>query len=104
MVVFGAAGPLEAANIAEELGIKEIIVPRYPGVFSALGMLLSDFKHNYLQSVYRDFKDEPFDELAAGYQKMEQQAQADLDAGSKYSANRFYPDRWTCDTGSNPLS
>jgi N-methylhydantoinase A len=81
MVVFGAAGPMEAANIAEELGIKEIIVPRYPGVFSALGMLLSDFKHNYLKSIYRDFKDEPFDELAAGFQKMEQQAPADLKRG-----------------------
>jgi len=81
MVVFGAAGPMEAANIAEELGIKEIIVPRYPGVFSALGMLLSDFKHNYLHSVYRDFKDEPFNVLAAAYQKLEQQAQADLMRG-----------------------
>lgn len=81
MVVFGAAGPLEAANIAEELGIKEIIVPRYPGVFSALGMLLSDFKHNYLKSVHLDFKDEPFDDLEAAYQKMEQQAQADLKRG-----------------------
>ena len=81
LVVFGAAGPLEAANIAEELGIKEVIIPRYPGVFSALGLLLSDFKHNYLQSVYRDLKDEPFAELEAIYQKMEQQAQADLKKG-----------------------
>jgi len=81
MVVFGAAGPLEATNIAEELGIKEVIVPRYPGVFSALGMLLSDFKHNYLKSVHRDFKDEPFDELEATFQEMEQQAQADLKRG-----------------------
>jgi len=78
LVVFGAAGPLEAANIAEELRIKEVIVPRYPGVFSALGMLLSDFKHNYTQSVYRDYQDDPFDELEAGFQTMEQQARADF--------------------------
>jgi N-methylhydantoinase A len=81
LVVFGAAGPLEAANIAEELGIKEIIIPRFPGVFSALGMLLSDFKHNYLHSVYRDLKDEPFKELETIYRKMAQQARADLMRG-----------------------
>lgn len=90
LVVFGAAGPLEAANIAEELGIKEVIVPRYPGVFSALGMLLSDFKHNYIQSVYRDYQDEPFDELEAGFQTMEQQAQADLKRGKNIHKQSLY--------------
>ena len=81
LVVFGAAGPLEAANIADELGIKEVIIPRYPGVLSALGLLLSDFKHNYLQSVFRDLKEEPIKELEAIFKKMEQQAQSDLMRG-----------------------
>jgi N-methylhydantoinase A len=81
LMVFGAAGPLEAADIAEELGIKEVIIPRYPGVFSALGMLLTDFKHNYLQSVFKDLKDEPFEEVEAAYKILEQRAQADLMRG-----------------------
>jgi N-methylhydantoinase A len=81
LLVFGAAGPLEAVSIAEELGIKEVIIPRYPGVFSALGLLLSDFKHNYLQSVYEDLKDQPCKELEAIFKKMEQKAQADLRRG-----------------------
>jgi N-methylhydantoinase A len=78
LIVFGGAGPLEAASIAEELGIKEIIILRYPGVFSALGMVLTDFKHNYLQTVYVDFKDEPFEDIVAAFDILETKAKADM--------------------------
>jgi N-methylhydantoinase A len=43
LLPFGGAGPLLAAEIAEELGIKEILVPPNPGVVSALGLLSADF-------------------------------------------------------------
>lgn len=39
VVAFGGAGPAQAAALAEELQIKEVIVPVYPGAFSAWGML-----------------------------------------------------------------
>lgn len=44
LVAFGGAGPQHAAFIATELGIRHIIVPPYPGLFSALGLLLADWK------------------------------------------------------------
>lgn len=43
---FGGAGPLHAASIAEELGIKKVIVPPMAGVFSALGMVTGDVVHD----------------------------------------------------------
>jgi N-methylhydantoinase A len=43
LVPFGGAGPLLAAEIADELGIPEIVVPPNPGVVSALGLLSADF-------------------------------------------------------------
>lgn len=43
LLPFGGAGPLVACEIAEELGIREIIVPPNPGVVSALGLLSADF-------------------------------------------------------------
>ena len=43
LVPFGGAGPLVACEIADELGIPEIIVPPNPGVVSALGLLSADF-------------------------------------------------------------
>ena len=43
LLPFGGAGPLLAAEIAEELGISEVLVPPNPGVVSALGLLSADF-------------------------------------------------------------
>ena len=43
LLPFGGAGPLLAAEIAEELGVREILVPPNPGVVSALGLLSADY-------------------------------------------------------------
>ena len=43
LLPFGGAGPLLAAEIAEELGVQEILVPPNPGVVSALGLLSADY-------------------------------------------------------------
>ncbi len=43
LLPFGGAGPLLAAEIAEELGITEVLVPPNPGVVSALGLLSADY-------------------------------------------------------------
>jgi N-methylhydantoinase A len=43
LLPFGGAGPLLAAEIAEELGCREIIVPPNPGVISAFGLLAADY-------------------------------------------------------------
>jgi N-methylhydantoinase A len=50
LVALGGAGPMHACAIAEELGMERIIVPRYPGVASALGLLLSDVRHDLRQT------------------------------------------------------
>jgi N-methylhydantoinase A len=47
LVPFGGAGPLLAAEIAEELGVAEILVPPNPGVVSALGLLSADYVKVY---------------------------------------------------------
>jgi N-methylhydantoinase A len=44
LLAFGGAGPLHAAAVARVLGIPKVIVPLYPGVFSALGLLLADIR------------------------------------------------------------
>jgi N-methylhydantoinase A len=50
LLAFGGAGPLHAGRIARELGMAGIIVPLYPGVYSAIGLVMSDVKHDYVQS------------------------------------------------------
>src|SRR2546425_1688704 len=50
LLAFGGAGPLHAGRIARGLGMAGVIVPRHPGVFSAIGLLVSDVKHDYVRS------------------------------------------------------
>ncbi len=50
LLAFGGAGPLHAARIAKELGMAGVVVPLYPGVYSAMGLLMSDEKHDYIRS------------------------------------------------------
>jgi N-methylhydantoinase A len=42
LVAYGGAGPLHACDLAGRLGMKGVVVPRWPGLFSALGMALAD--------------------------------------------------------------
>ncbi len=42
LVAFGGAGPLHATELADELGITTVVIPPFPGVLSAYGLLVSD--------------------------------------------------------------
>lgn len=50
LVPFGGAGPVHGVEMAEELGMKEVIVPKNPGVTSAIGMLSADVRHDYVRT------------------------------------------------------
>jgi N-methylhydantoinase A len=50
LLPFGGAGAVHAAAVAEELGMRRIIVPARPGAFSALGLLCIDVLHDYIRS------------------------------------------------------
>ncbi len=50
LLPFGGAGAVHAAAVAEELGMRRIIVPPRPGAFSALGLLCTDVLHDYIRS------------------------------------------------------
>ena len=47
LVAFGGCGGLHACEMAEELGIRTVLVPQYAGALSALGMLLADAVRDY---------------------------------------------------------
>jgi N-methylhydantoinase A len=51
LVAFGGAGPLHAAQIAEELGMRRVIVPLVSGVLSALGLVVSERRRDVVESV-----------------------------------------------------
>src|SRR5260370_5357906 len=47
LVAFGGGGPVHANRIAAELGMPLILIPPSPGVFSAMGLLVTDLKHDF---------------------------------------------------------
>jgi N-methylhydantoinase A len=52
LAAFGGAGPLHAAALADELGIAEVLCPPIPGAFSALGLVGTDLRRDYVRTVY----------------------------------------------------
>jgi N-methylhydantoinase A/oxoprolinase/acetone carboxylase beta subunit len=51
LAAFGGCGGLHACEIARELGIRTVLVPRYAGALSALGMLMADAMRDYSSAV-----------------------------------------------------
>jgi len=50
LIAFGGAGPLHAAALARSVGIPRVLVPPYPGINCAMGMLQTAVRHSYLRS------------------------------------------------------
>lgn len=50
LLAYGGAGPMHATQVAAELGIPRVVVPPAPGNFSALGLIMSDVRHDLVQS------------------------------------------------------
>lgn len=50
---FGGAGPLHAAALARELGIPRLLIPARPGITNALGCVVADLRHDYVNTVNR---------------------------------------------------
>ncbi|MEV0826946.1 hydantoinase/oxoprolinase family protein [Nonomuraea rubra] len=53
LLAFGGAGAMHAAFIARELGISEVVVPRFPGAFSAWGMLEAEVRRDLTHPYFR---------------------------------------------------
>src|SRR5207302_4773266 len=50
LMAFGGAGPVHAGRMARELGMKGVMVPQYPGVTSAMGLLMADVRRDHMRS------------------------------------------------------
>lgn len=80
LLSFGGAGGVHAVELARALGMREALIPPLPGTFSALGLLVSDVRHDYvatLGGVRADRAD--LVALEAHYCRMEREALAELE-------------------------
>lgn len=51
LFAFGGAGPLHAAALARELGVPRVLIPARPGMTNALGCIVADLRHDYVQTI-----------------------------------------------------
>ena len=51
LFAFGGAGPLHAVALAGELGIPKVLVPMRPGITNAVGCVVADVRHDYVNSI-----------------------------------------------------
>jgi N-methylhydantoinase A len=80
LLAFGGAGPVHAARIARDLGMAGVIVPLYPGVYSAIGLMMSDVKHDYVQSRMDTIETLTPSDVEGMFARLVQQAVAELRA------------------------
>jgi N-methylhydantoinase A len=91
LIAFGGAGPVHAVALAEELQIPEVIVPPVPGAFSALGLVATDLKRDYVRTLYADLGTVAPAQVAAVFAAMETSGTAMLDAARVPLERRALP-------------
>ena len=57
LFAFGGAGPLHAAAMAKELGIPKLLVPARPGITNALGCVVADLRHDFVNTVNKQVQE-----------------------------------------------
>jgi N-methylhydantoinase A len=89
LLAFGGAGPLHAVELAQELGIHRVIIPPYCSVFSALGAVASDVRHDYVLTTALSEQAATPAALQARFKTLEAKALAQLKAERVPAASRI---------------
>ena len=71
LIAFGGAGPIHACEMGLALGMKEAVIPPYPGLFSAFGLLSADVEHHYVQTYFKKTREADLAELNATMNRIE---------------------------------
>ncbi|MFX0202207.1 MAG: hydantoinase/oxoprolinase family protein [Candidatus Hodarchaeota archaeon] len=71
LMCFGGAGPMHGCALAEDMGIRKIVVPPNPGLFSAYGLLTADFKCNHIKVVMKLAEQVGTEKLERIFQQLE---------------------------------
>lgn len=95
---FGGAGSLHTVALADELGVPAVIVPRFPGLTSALGCVLADIRHDFVNYVRRPLADVTPEETDAIFATRRKEGIALVESESRdttgvdvvYEADLFY--------------
>jgi len=80
LLPFGGAGPLHAVELAEDLGMRRVVIPMYPSTLSAVGLLVANTRHDYVTTMARSQEDLVPEEVLAAFKELEARGRAQLKA------------------------
>jgi N-methylhydantoinase A len=89
LVAFGGAGGLHACSLAEELDIGRILVPLAAGVLSALGLAISDVRHDQVSPLLAELDAADWAEVEAGFAGLEASVRGQLADDARLSLARL---------------
>lgn len=78
LIAFGGAGPMHACEVADKLGISTVLIPREAGDFSALGLLLSDHRHDLVRGYLRPLRETSAEALRSEFDQIAEEGRAKL--------------------------
>ncbi|GAA1802787.1 hydantoinase/oxoprolinase family protein [Nesterenkonia flava] len=76
LVPFGGAGPLHASRLARELGMSRVVVPEIPGAQSAMGLLMTDVKADFMRTRITSLTHETASQVANVFAELSAEAAA----------------------------
>lgn len=80
MVAYGGAGPVHAVQLAEELGVSTVYIPPFAGIFSAVGLLLGEYRHDVAMSLAAPVDSLEPTTFAEGFDKLQKRLSEILEA------------------------
>ncbi len=73
LVAYGGAGPMHAIDVANLLGIETVVVPPHPGIASAYGLLVAEFKNDYARTFLQHPPDYDLEGMATVFAELERE-------------------------------
>ncbi|WP_017549822.1 hydantoinase/oxoprolinase family protein [Salinicoccus carnicancri] len=78
MVAIGGGGPMHSQDLARELGVKKVVIPSTSPVFASWGMLMSDLRHDYSQTLLAKTEELSFEKINNEYERIIEDAKNTL--------------------------
>jgi N-methylhydantoinase A len=77
-IAYGGAGPVVAGKLARDLNCSKVIIPMHPGIFSAIGMLVTDIRFDFMKTWITPLAGIDLDKLNEHYRSLEKEATATI--------------------------
>lgn len=77
LVAYGGAGPLHAAGVAEQLNITRVLIPPFPGLLSAFGLLAGQFQRDFARTRVTPLDDDGYRSLESAFGSLREDARAE---------------------------